>query len=248
MGADPATMAMFFGSMGGNMLNSVFAPEGQEIQSFADDDFSGNIHPAIMLENLQTMLHELYGDLGSAASQTVGLPGTEIQDVPVFSGGGLPMPIGVLGRDPAWEHPDLLFRQGLGAPPFIERPPGNPGPGPHIPTPPPNRLPPPGTPPPGTPPPPPQVPPLPGGEFPKPGTPQPPGPPPMPNPGPNVPMPVPQDGGNGDPTERALAAVELLIASAGEGGGGDRRRASADRTTGTPLIPRRAGPRRRAIT
>lgn len=45
------------------------------------------------------------------AKQDITLPGAYAQQPPVFTGGGLPMPIGVTGVDPALSNPGAHLRQ-----------------------------------------------------------------------------------------------------------------------------------------
>ncbi len=158
MGAETAiALALMGGSMGGSVLTSMFAPEGQKIKSFEGGD---TIDPRWTTKHVQDMLRDLYPIMFNRAQAGVNVRGSEVQDLPVFSGGGLPMPIGVSGRDYALDHPDLLFRGGPGGG-TTERtpsPPRGPTPGPgEVPTyPNPNPPRPPG---PTTPPGPPQPPP-----------------------------------------------------------------------------------------
>lgn len=61
------------------------------------------------VENTQSALEAAISRLG----QGVSLPSAQVQGVPTFTGGGLPMPIGLLGTDPAAKNPGLLSKSGV---------------------------------------------------------------------------------------------------------------------------------------
>jgi hypothetical protein len=98
------------GMIGGPVLANLFAPEGQELSSF---EGRGAIDPVNMLSNVNSLIGRIGGAVTDRASQPVSLPSSYVQQPPVFTGGGMPMPIGVSGQDPALADPSLLSLQGL---------------------------------------------------------------------------------------------------------------------------------------
>ena len=99
------------GALGGPVLSSLFAPEGQELSSF---EGRGALDPVTMLTNVNTMLGRVGKGVTERAATPISLPSSYVQTPPVFSGGGLPMPIGVSGQDPALANPSLMNLQGMG--------------------------------------------------------------------------------------------------------------------------------------
>lgn len=81
-----------------------FAPEGQEVSSF--QDFGIDI-PGLLRQGLGDIdtLKTAAFDLGQTP---ISLRSSFAQQPPVFTGGGLPQPIGVTGIDPALADPSLL--------------------------------------------------------------------------------------------------------------------------------------------
>lgn len=92
--------------LGGSFLGQMFGGgggEGQEMRSFSDVD-TGDGHPvdptALMQLGMQSV--EGFGDvLKEILNRGIYLPGAYAQTPANFVGGGLPMPIGVWGEDPA---------------------------------------------------------------------------------------------------------------------------------------------------
>lgn len=119
MGWDDALMAMLAGS---NIFGNLFGGggEGQDLQTF-EGERRGNLS----LDPRDVMAHGItamgrFGDsLNDILSQPVNLRSAYVQDLPSFSGGGLPMPIGVSGRDLAMSDPSLLSLQS----PYVNRDP-----------------------------------------------------------------------------------------------------------------------------
>lgn len=103
-------LGMLGAGIGGPMLSAMFAPEGQELQSFQDVP---GLKPTDFLGQTRDLMGELGGLLSDRASQPVSLPSAYVQQPGAYTGGGLPMPIGVVGQDPALENPDLLTRPGM---------------------------------------------------------------------------------------------------------------------------------------
>jgi len=110
MGMSPAAMqmlGMIGAGVGGPVLASMFAPEGQELQSFQDVP---GLRPTDFLGQSRDLMGELGGLLSDRASQPVSLPSAYVQQPGAYAGGGLPMPIGVVGEDPALGDRSILTR------------------------------------------------------------------------------------------------------------------------------------------
>lgn len=99
------------GALGGPVLSSLFAPEGQELSSF---EGYGEIDPVTMLQNANALIGNAGRGIAERAATPISLPSAYVQSTPVFTGGGLPMPIGLTGSDPALVNPSLLNLQGMG--------------------------------------------------------------------------------------------------------------------------------------
>lgn len=111
MAIDPLISAALINLLGSG-ISSVFAPDGQEIQSFADSGLSSDIHPAVMLEQAKDMITRMGQAQGERAFAPVSLPSAYVQQPGVYTGGGLPMPIGFTAADPALADPGLLSLPG----------------------------------------------------------------------------------------------------------------------------------------
>lgn len=99
------------GSVAGPTLASLFAPEGQEIQSFRGH---GSIDPVNMLHNVNTLLGRIGNVVTDRAAQPISLGrGAIVQQPTAFTGGGLPFPIGLSGVDPALSDPSILTLPGI---------------------------------------------------------------------------------------------------------------------------------------
>jgi hypothetical protein len=106
-----ATMiGMLGGGLGGPLLSGMFAPDMQERQSFEGEP---GLSPTDFLGRTRDIMGELGSVLSDRASQPVSLPSAFVQQPGAYTGGGLPMPIGVVGSDPALGNPDLLSKPGL---------------------------------------------------------------------------------------------------------------------------------------
>lgn len=108
---DPATTALIAGQLGGPVLSSLFAPEGQELSSF---EGRGALDPVSMLSNVNSLIGRIGKGVSERASTPFSLPSAYVQTPANFTGGGLPMPIGVSGEDPALANPSLLNLNGMG--------------------------------------------------------------------------------------------------------------------------------------
>lgn len=109
MGLDPAT-ATLIGSLAGPTIAGLFAPEGQELQSFSGH---GSIDPVNMLHNTNTMIGRLGNAITDRAAQPISLRSAFAQQPTAFTGGGLPFPIGLSGVDPALGDTSLLSLPGM---------------------------------------------------------------------------------------------------------------------------------------
>lgn len=109
MGLDPAT-ATLIGSLAGPTIAGLFAPDGQELQSFSGH---GSIDPVNMLHNTNTMIGRLGDAITNRAAQPIELRSSFAQQPTAFTGGGLPFPIGLSGVDPALADPSLLSLPGM---------------------------------------------------------------------------------------------------------------------------------------
>ncbi len=95
--------------LGTSVLGSAMAPDGQELQTFEGE---GDLDPKHMLGESRSQLNDMISLLKQRANQPVTLRSSYAQHLPVFTGGGLPMPIGAYGVDPALNDPSLLSTSG----------------------------------------------------------------------------------------------------------------------------------------
>ena len=106
-----AALAMMMGSeMLGGLLGG---DEGDGMQSFADPGMSQQIHPAMILEQFKNMITRLGQGMSERAGAGVSLPSSYVQQPGAYTGGGLPMPIGLTASDPALRNPGLLSLPGV---------------------------------------------------------------------------------------------------------------------------------------
>lgn len=100
------------GMLGGPVLANMFAPEGQELNSFSGK--GSQVDPVALM----TEFNRLFGNIGQGitdrAASPISLPSAVAQQPGVYTGGGLPLPIGLSSIDPALANPSLLSLQGLG--------------------------------------------------------------------------------------------------------------------------------------
>lgn len=108
MGMDPATMqmiGMLGAGIGGPAIAALSTPEGQELESFSSVP---GLNPAEFFTKTNSLMGALGSTLADRASQPVSLRSSYVQQPGVYSGGGLPMPIGVTASDPALGDRSLL--------------------------------------------------------------------------------------------------------------------------------------------
>lgn len=94
MGMDPVTQAAIVTALG-TVGARIFAPQGQKLSSF---EGSGALDPHATLTEAKSMIEAVFGQMMNRANSPVDLSDAYVQSPPSFSGGGLPMPIGVTGE------------------------------------------------------------------------------------------------------------------------------------------------------
>ena len=95
MGMDPAT-ATLIGTIAAPAIGGMFAPEGQELSSFAGRQSMGtSIDPGDLMGQLARMISGNYQTALDRASQPVTLSAARPSRPPGYSGGHLPFRIGV---------------------------------------------------------------------------------------------------------------------------------------------------------
>lgn len=106
---DPVTTSLLIGQIGGPLLQGMFAPSNQERQSFEGTDVS----PLAMMRQGNQFTNNIGKALSDRIAGGVNLPSAYVQQPGAYTGGGMPMPIGVVASDPALKNPSLLRREGL---------------------------------------------------------------------------------------------------------------------------------------
>lgn len=109
MGMDPATLGAIIAA-GGAIASHVTAPQGQKLSSFEGDPV---LDPRTTLKESKAMLESVFGPAALRALQAPDMSDAYVQNVPQFTGGALPMPIGVSGswganKPVAAAHDDTL--------------------------------------------------------------------------------------------------------------------------------------------
>lgn len=99
------------GSLGGPMLASMFAPDGQQLQSFSGH---GALDPVNMLDMANTLIGRVGRGVTDRAATPISLPSAYVQQPGAYTGGGLPFPVGLVASDPALANPSLLNLPGMG--------------------------------------------------------------------------------------------------------------------------------------
>jgi len=122
-------------------LGGLFRGGDQELESFRGK--GATVDPVRRLKEYIDSISEYGGEAKRYANEPVRLRSSFVQQPPVFTGGGLPMPIGLTGVDPALADPTLLEKPGFNfsvLPPDLDplgeygggsgstTPPGEPGP------------------------------------------------------------------------------------------------------------------------
>ena len=106
-GAEWAAIASILGPT----LSGLFGSDPQERKSFDGT----NVSPLRMMNQANDFTNNFGRALAGRVSQGINLPSAVAQTPGAYTGGGLPMPIGVTAQDPALANPSLLGLQGLGA-------------------------------------------------------------------------------------------------------------------------------------
>jgi hypothetical protein len=104
-----AGLSSFLSGLGG-ALTGGDQPEATPMGSF---EGSGATDPIYAHRELLASLRGGRNALEELLSSPISLPSAFAQQLPAFSGGGLPMPIGVTGVDPALRNPGMLTRKGI---------------------------------------------------------------------------------------------------------------------------------------
>lgn len=118
--------------MGG--IGGMFGGEGQELESFSREAWDGvNLDPRKLMATGIKQHSGLSSAVTELARKPIKLRSAYAQSPPTFAGGGMPMPIGLTGRDPALDDKSLLELEGLNIPEDWQRESfggvsGNPGP------------------------------------------------------------------------------------------------------------------------
>ena len=110
---DPATIQAAIaagGALGGPVLSQLFAPEGQELSSF---EGRGRVDPVSLLSQANWLNNAVGRAVTNRAASPISLPSSYVQQPGAYSGGGLPMPIGLVASDPALANPSLLSLPGM---------------------------------------------------------------------------------------------------------------------------------------
>jgi hypothetical protein len=109
MGLKPSDYAMLAGMVGGPLLGAAFAQDPQERESFAGT----TVDPTSLMQDNAALLDTLLPLIMGRANAGVSLPSAYVQQPGAYTGGGLPMPIGLVASDPALANPNLLRIPGL---------------------------------------------------------------------------------------------------------------------------------------
>lgn len=106
MGAEGAYIPLIAAAIGagGGIGTALMTPSPQERQSFRGTDFD----PIKVNSETYRAIMDSLGAATKRAGTPVELPNAVVQDLPTFTGGGMPSPIGVTGR-----APDALRRIGI---------------------------------------------------------------------------------------------------------------------------------------
>ena len=102
--------ALLISQLAGPIMSMFGGGDDQVRQSF---EGKGAISPEAMMRNALGVSTNLGQALGSRAAQPISLPSAYAQQPGAYSGGGLPMPIGLVASDPALTNPSLLSRPGM---------------------------------------------------------------------------------------------------------------------------------------
>lgn len=110
MGMGGADLALLLGQLGSAGISAWGMPDGQELQTFEGE---GELDPRNMMGEARTQINDMIGQTKARANRPVSVRSGYVQQPPVFTGGGLPMPIGVVGMDAALADKSLLSLPGL---------------------------------------------------------------------------------------------------------------------------------------
>ena len=107
-GLEPGMLALLSAGLGagGGAMSAMFGPNSET------GPFRSGIADKLLNQGVGAA-EELGGIVTDRLAQDVELPGAYVQATPTFTGGGLPMPLGILGQDPAIADPSMLSIAGL---------------------------------------------------------------------------------------------------------------------------------------
>lgn len=109
MPIDPVT-GYLITQLGGALLSGLFGGGGSDQER---NSFSGTAaDPVRMLSNANTFANNFGRILADRAAQPITLRGATVQQPGAYTGGGMPMPIGLVATDPAIKDPSLLTLAG----------------------------------------------------------------------------------------------------------------------------------------
>lgn len=92
------------------------ANSGQDRTSFAGTA----VDPTDLMTEQANNLRGFGSALTKRLGEGISLPDAYVQDLPTFTGGGLPQPIGLSGRDPALKDPSRLSLPGIDLPDIFQ--------------------------------------------------------------------------------------------------------------------------------
>lgn len=94
MGMDPVTLGAII-MAGGAVASRVTAPQGQQLSSF--EGANSELDPHHTLAEAKHAIEQTFSAVAQHASQPVDMSDAYVQNLPSFTGGAMPMPVGVTG-------------------------------------------------------------------------------------------------------------------------------------------------------
>jgi len=113
-GMEPSALAMLIGggaSAAGAGLGAAFGPNS-DTEPFTPGGEESNTYAENLLSTLLGNTDTAFDAVKGRANADFSLPSAFVGDLPTFTGGSLPMPIGALSRDPAFRNRSLLSSPG----------------------------------------------------------------------------------------------------------------------------------------
>ena len=116
MGGTEVWLPLLLGGMGaaGSMMSGGAEGKlgGYGPRGIGEAPTRSSIDPTL-LGNILAPIEQMTGGAAGRARQPVTLPGAFVQPTPMFSGGGMAMPIGTTAVDPALQQPHLMGLPGI---------------------------------------------------------------------------------------------------------------------------------------